>query len=106
MAYYKMELTQFTPDEVSGLIGHLSEMINLPIEPSYQWRSNRTEPFLQQVDNCIYIRHLRDLSPVDKHHLINMANCIVRDFDPTMDSHMTPRHVGGSFTKTKTKWKH
>ena len=97
MAYYKMELNQFTPDEVSGLIGHLSEMLDIPLDVNYEWRSRRDSPFLQQVDSCIYIRHLRDLSPVDKHHLINMANCIVRDFDPTMDSHMVAEPLISNF---------
>jgi hypothetical protein len=83
-----MELTQFTFDEVSGLIGHLSEMLEIPVDMNYEWRSRRDSPFLQQVGTCIYIRHLRDLSSVDKLHLINMANTIVRDFDSTVISGM------------------
>ena len=74
MAYYKLELESMESTDRVQLLQTLSSTLNLPIEPSYEWRSRRNEPFLQMIGMDIYIRHIRDLSGMERDNLIQTAN--------------------------------
>ncbi len=74
MSYYKLELDLRTEAETQQLLQQLSDNLLLPIEPTQVWRSNRTAPFLQIIGTDIYIRHLRDISDMERNRLIDIAN--------------------------------
>jgi hypothetical protein len=74
MPYYKLELDLRTEAETQQLLQRLSDNLLLPIEPTQQWRTNRTAPFLQLIGTDIYIRHLRDISDMERNRLIDIAN--------------------------------
>jgi hypothetical protein len=77
MAYYKLDLELMEGIDRALLLESLSTNLNLPVEPTQIWRSNRTQPFLQMIDTDIYIRHIRDLSGMQRDNLIQSANDLV-----------------------------
>jgi hypothetical protein len=77
MAYYKITLDQSTEEQRSQLLEALSTGLNLPIETSGEWRSDRDEPFLQLINEYLYIRHIRRLSRAQKLVLVANAEAIV-----------------------------
>lgn len=77
MAYYKITLDETTEEQRLQLLEVLSRDLDLPIETSYQWRSDRDEPFLQLINEYLYIRHIKRLSRSEREILIETANDIV-----------------------------
>jgi hypothetical protein len=78
----------------------LSRDLDLPIETSYEWRSRRTEPFLQMINEYIYIRHIKHLSGMEQDILIETANDIVNslyEFQNIVE-HMRVKNKVGSLT--------
>ncbi len=86
MAYYKLELELMDGVDRMLLLETLSTDLQLPIEPVQIWRSNRNSPFLQMIDTDIYIRHIRDLSGMERDNLIDTANDIVNGYTPNTNT--------------------
>ncbi len=100
MAYYKITLDEATEIQRSQLLEVLSTELNLPIETSGEWRSRRTEPFLQLINEYIYIRHIKHLSGMEQDTLIETANDIVNslyEFQNIVE-HMRVKNKVGSLT--------
>jgi hypothetical protein len=100
MAYYKITLDETTEEQRLQLLEVLSRDLNLPIETSYEWRSNRTGPFLQLINEYLYIRHIKHLSGMEQDILIETANDIVNslyEFQNIVE-HITVKNKVGSLT--------
>jgi hypothetical protein len=84
MAYYKITLEETTEEQRLQVLRELSQTMNLPIETSGEWRSDRDEPFLQLINEYLYIRHIRRLSAFERTILIGNAQSVVDRFiNPT-----------------------
>ena len=95
MAYYKLELELMEGVDRMLLLETLSLELQIPIEPTQIWRSNRNSPFLQMIDTDIYIRHIRDLTDDEKDEIIGTANHIIDDYDTrTNYTVLVPNKVG------------
>lgn len=81
MAYYKITLDEMVEPQRLELLEVLSTDLDLPIETSGEWRSRRTEPFLQLINEYLYIRHIKHLSGMEQDTLIETANDIVSGFN-------------------------
>ena len=77
MAYYKITLEQSTEEQRLQLLEALSTGLNLPIEISGEWRSDRDQPFLQLINEYVYIRHIRRLTYQQRAIMAQQATGIV-----------------------------
>jgi hypothetical protein len=80
MAYYKIVLDDTTEEQRLQLLEALSTGLNLPIETSGEWRSDRDQPFLQMINEYLYIRHIRRLTYQQKSVMVRNATGIVNGF--------------------------
>jgi hypothetical protein len=94
MPYYKLELDLRTEAETQQLLQRLSDSLSLPIEPTQVWRTNRTAPFLQLIGTDIYIRHLRDVSDMERNQWIDIANNILFNIESDGIIVTIPNKVG------------
>jgi hypothetical protein len=77
MAYYKITLDETTEEQRLQLLEALSTGLNLPIETSGEWRSDRDQPFLQLINEYVYIRHIRRLTYQQRAIMAQQATGIV-----------------------------
>ena len=77
MAYYKITLDETTEEQRLQLLEALSTGLNLPIETSGEWRSDRDQPFLQLINEYVYIRHIRRLTYQQRSIMAQQARGIV-----------------------------
>lgn len=98
MAYYKITLDEMVEPQRLELLEILSTDLNLPIETSGEWRSRRTEPFLQLINEYIYIRHIKYLSEDERDELIGTANHLVDDYDTNTNYTVVVPNKVGSLT--------
>ena len=98
MAYYKITLDEMVEPQRLELLEVLSTDLDLPIETSGEWRSRRTEPFLQLINEYIYIRHIKHLSEDERDELIGTANHLVDDYDTSNNYTLVVPNKVGSLT--------
>jgi hypothetical protein len=98
MAYYKITLDEMVEPQRLELLEILSTDLDLPIETSGEWRSRRTEPFLQLINEYIYIRHIKYLSEDERDELIGTANHLVDDYDTNTNYTVVVPNKVGSLT--------